>query len=158
MSEIIEESWTDISGYTKYQCSKEGLVRNKKTKRVLKPYPNFKGGYDVVDLTNVDGRRQRTVHRIVAETFLEPREGCNIVDHINGCRTDNSVTNLRFTTSYGNNINRQGCKYYMFNKFHEKWQCYWSTGVGTTVRAMRKTEEEAKQWVENAKLLYPHQY
>lgn len=157
MTEI--EEWTDIAGFDKYECTKHGEVRNKKTKKVLKPYPNYVGGYDVVDLSCPEKRRcQRTVHRLIAETFLPKREGANIVDHLNGCRTDNRAENLRWTTSYGNALNRQNCRYFSWNKTLQRFSCYWSIGNGLKLKGLRKTEQEAILWVAAARQTYPHQY
>ena len=44
--------------------------------------------------------KKARVHRLVAMTFLEfeRTEERNEVDHINGCKTDNYVENLRWCT------------------------------------------------------------
>ena len=151
--------WFDLTGFEKYECTLHGKVRNKKTKTILRPYLNYTGGYHVVDLSDSENRRcQRTVHRLIAETFLERREGCNVVDHLNGIRTDNRAENLRWTTPYGNNINRQGCKYYSWNETLNRFSCYWSIGNGVKIKGLRKTEEDAIEWVRIARETYPHQY
>jgi len=45
------------------------------------------------------------VHRMVAETFLARKKGCNVVDHINGNKKDNRSINLRWATHQQNRIN-----------------------------------------------------
>lgn len=43
------------------------------------------------------------LHRIIAEAFICAPAGCNVVNHRNGIKTDNSIDNLEWTTSGGNN-------------------------------------------------------
>ena len=52
--------------------------------------------------------RWHRVHRLVAYSWLPPpRHNClKIVDHIDGNSLHNHVTNLRWVTTRGNNINR----------------------------------------------------
>ena len=61
-------------------------------------------GYHRVDL--MIGNEKKfgfQVHRGVAILFLKPVEGSNIVNHIDGNKSNNSASNLEWTTSAGNN-------------------------------------------------------
>lgn len=50
----------------------------------------------------VDGRKhQRSVHRLVLETFVGERPDL-VANHLNGVRTDNRLENLEWTTPSGN--------------------------------------------------------
>lgn len=51
-----------------------------------------------------DGKRHiRYVHRLVAQAFIRYKKYLPEVDHINGCRWDNRVTNLHWVT-HGENM------------------------------------------------------
>jgi hypothetical protein len=41
-------------------------------------------------------------HRLVAEAFCDPVDGCNVVNHLDGSRDNNVWTNLEWTTFKGN--------------------------------------------------------
>lgn len=66
----MEIVWKDVSGYEDYyEVSNQGAIRNKNTKRVLKPLLK-KNGYFMVDL-GYRGVKTVLVHRIVATAFIE---------------------------------------------------------------------------------------
>ena len=97
----MNENWQIISLYPKYQASNLGKIRNTKTLQVLKPYLTNRG-YHTVGFW-VDGKKKRlSVHRLVAMTFLPNPEELPEVNHINGCKTDNNLCNLEWTTGSAN--------------------------------------------------------
>lgn len=60
-------------------------------------------GYHRVGLYSQDGsRRMLAVHRLVAEAFLPPSPGKGLVNHINGVKTDNTLSNLEWVDHSGN--------------------------------------------------------
>lgn len=97
------EIWKDIPGYKGlYQASNLGRIRSFKLKdvRVLVPHlTNY--GYETVALNGT----RKTVHRLIALTFLPNPDKLPIVDHINGNRTDNRVDNLRWVDRVTNRHN-----------------------------------------------------
>ena len=98
------EKWMPICGYEGlYEISSEGKVASfhNGCRHILKPIMT-NAGYYVVTLYGAGSHRQFFIHRLVAEAFLDKSEGCNVVDHINTIATDNSSSNLRWTTPEGN--------------------------------------------------------
>ena len=105
-----EEVWKDVKGYEGYyQVSNLGRVRsvdrvvetslgyksNRKGK-MLKPGLS-QDGYELVVLSKGAKTKPVTVHKLVAEMFLVQNDSLYI-NHKNGVKTDNSVSNLEYVT------------------------------------------------------------
>lgn len=108
-SNNMEEIWKDIKDYPNYMVSSMGRVKslgNDKTRKekILKPVKNNYGYLNVV-LHNNGKRKMITIHRLVAEAFIENLDGKPIIDHINTIRDDNRVENLRYCTYKENSNN-----------------------------------------------------
>lgn len=100
---MIQETWKLIDGTGgKYFVSDCGNVRScfHGKLRDLKKVRNSKGYYRVLICTPV--RRQRLVHRLVAEAFLERPEGFDVVNHKDFNPLNNCASNLEWTTNLGN--------------------------------------------------------
>ena len=70
----------------------------------LKPETQ-KNGYKRVLLIGKDNHRyHKLVHRLVAEAFIPNPDSCKQVNHIDGDKANNSVSNLEWCTSQQNNI------------------------------------------------------
>ena len=84
---------------TIYTVSNTGKVYNSRNKKYLALTPNKKGYIRVsIYLPNGDAKRV-SVHVMVAETFIGPKPTSNHqVDHIDGDKTNNNVTNLEWVT------------------------------------------------------------
>ena len=90
------EIWKDIKGYENlYKVSNFGRVKNVKT-QTIKVATKCKNGYLYIDLYKNNERVKRTVHRIVAETFLDNKNGFTDINHIDGNKLNNNVDNLEF--------------------------------------------------------------
>lgn len=103
---MIKEEWKCIKESKDYQVSTLGNMRSLKKgkERILKQTIND-GGYPIVNLSINGVSRIYRVHILVAETFIPNPENKPCVDHINTIRTDNKVTNLRWSTYEENNRN-----------------------------------------------------
>lgn len=95
----------DVKGYEGiYMVSLLGVVyRIYKTKppKELKPM-NHSGGYKRVKLRNKGNDTDAYIHRLVAEAWIDKPEGKNIVNHINGDKTNNQITNLEWVNQREN--------------------------------------------------------
>lgn len=97
---MIEE-FRDIEGFPNYQVSNIGNVKNiKKNEYKLPGYDDH--GYLKVDLYNNAKRSSKKVHRLVAQAFIPNEENKPEVNHIDGNKTNNKVTNLEWCSKSEN--------------------------------------------------------
>ena len=95
------EVFVDIKGFPNYQISNLGNVWSKTTKKILKPYKTNRG-YLTVGFW-LEGKKKRlSIHRLVAQAFLTNPQNFPEVNHINGCKRDNSLCNLEWVSSSAN--------------------------------------------------------
>jgi hypothetical protein len=101
------EIFKDIIGYEGlYQISNLGNVKSLKFKKhiILKGGIDL-SGYKIVSLRDSNKKQStKTVHRLVALSFLKNPENKLTVNHINGIKTDNNLINLEWNT-YTENMN-----------------------------------------------------
>jgi hypothetical protein len=93
------EIWKDIEGFENYQVSSWGRVRS--DNGIIKPYRNGKG-YLKVGLRKNGKCNKKRVNRLVAMAFIENPNNYPFVDHIDGNKENNSITNLRWVTDKQN--------------------------------------------------------
>lgn len=82
------EEWREVKGHPLYEVSDMGKVR----KTLTQTYDPE--GYPRV---NIDGKRMR-VHQILMETFRKKKTPNDVVDHKNGIKSDNRLSNLEYVT------------------------------------------------------------
>lgn len=88
--------WVKIS--QSYSINENGDVRNDKTGHIKIPFVNKANGYKTVDLWEDGKSHKKTIHRLLAEAFIPNPENKPTVDHIDGNRQNNSLSNLRWAT------------------------------------------------------------
>lgn len=126
--------WKSVDGFPGYEVSSEGQVRSywgKGPGSTMRDVPTVlrssigNHGYPGVNFRGVI----RTVHRLVAKAFLANPDNLPQVDHIDGNKTNNNVTNLRWCTRAQNahNVsarsnNTSGIKGVSWHKKGKKWQ------------------------------------
>ena len=106
----MKEEWREVKGYENlYRVSNNGDVQSLLSGKNMKQAANHKG-YLIVQLSNKGQRKNKRVHRLVAEAFILNPDKLPEVDHINGKRQDNHVTNLRWVSGSSNTRNREICR------------------------------------------------
>ena len=85
------------TNYVGYFVSKCGKIFSERTKRILKPKID-KDGYCVYVFSNSGVRKHISGHRLVAETFLDNPENKPTVNHIDGNKSNNNISNLEWAT------------------------------------------------------------
>lgn len=114
----MQEEWKDVVGYEdRFMVSNFGNIWSKVSNRLIKLRNSNTGGYPSF-ATKIGGRKGKAVflkvHRLVAEAFLEPPTkemvdecsmyvyGIVLVNHKDGCKTNNHVSNLEWCTAKQN--------------------------------------------------------
>jgi hypothetical protein len=113
INELIEkEIWKEIPNFPKYLISSHGRIMNKRTKKILKPF--ITNQYLAIKLYNGIRFIHHYFHRLLALTFLHNpnSEEYIYVDHKDGIKTNNSLSNLRWVSPSMNNLNYQSKRNY----------------------------------------------
>ncbi len=104
MDATNREKWKSVNGFANYEISNCGRVRNATTEWILKSSENG-CGYLKIQLYKEGKPSTMTIHRLVAEAFVDNPEGKRCVDHIDSNRKNNNWENLRPATHVENNRN-----------------------------------------------------
>ena len=99
----MEEIWKDVSKWESlYQVSNFGRVKSKRTNKILKPFL-VRNGYHTVSLCNNGYQQNVLVHRLVCIAFIGDQDRLDCVNHKDGVKTNNHVSNLEWSTYTQNN-------------------------------------------------------
>lgn len=153
----MKERFKDIKGYDgDYQVSNLGRVKSLKfgKEKILKICIGS-NGYLLVSLCKNGKINTFSIHRLVADTFLQKPRGWDIVvDHINNDRLDNRLNNIQWITHRENNSKdrKPGTSKYT-GVYSEKNRSKWRSRI--TIDGVKKdlgyfkTELEASQAYQN---------
>jgi len=114
----------EINGYPNYLIYPSGKVYSKVSKRYLRVWLNNRGYY-----CYTIEKHNKTVHRLLAEHFIENPDNKAFVDHIDRNRKNNKLNNLRWVTRSENEQNtgvqknnKIGIKNILYDKNVKQWR------------------------------------
>ena len=90
------EEFRDIKGFENYQVSNLGRIYSKKRRACLKVKRLAGRGYYQVRLSKEGKYYYKNLHRLIAETFIPNPNKYRTVNHINGNKLDNRLSNLEW--------------------------------------------------------------
>lgn len=105
----VKELWKPLLEYKGIEVSSIGRIRkaaNKSRKeRILTEFPKDRDGYYRCSVQRLDGTwTSQPVHRLVAKAFIPRTKNRDMVNHIDGNRTNNRIENLEWVTPKENVI------------------------------------------------------
>lgn len=87
--------WKEVKGFSDYEASTEGAIRNKATMQEVAQH-QLRNGYLSLKLYKDHKPYTRMVHRLVAAAFMGESE--LEVNHKDGNKTNNRVSNLEYVS------------------------------------------------------------
>jgi len=90
-----------IIDYPNYSITEDGKVFSHTINAFLKPFNN--NGYFRIALSKDNKCKKFLVHRLVAEAFLPSIDNKKIINHKDGVKTNNHISNLEWCT-YSENL------------------------------------------------------
>lgn len=117
---IIEEDEKRIiidNKETPFVITKEGRIRNLRTGNILKG--SILATYPTVNLRWDGKQKNKSIHRLVAETWISNPNNLPVVDHIDGNRLNFNASNLRWVSHKDNRANIHEDIKYINDKMEE---------------------------------------
>ena len=110
----MKEFWLDVKEDPKYEVSNLGNVRKKETGKLMRKNLNREGGYQRVSING----KHRYVHRLVADAFYDGDHSDMDVNHIDGNKQNNHISNLEWCSKKYNiqHASENGLRYSSFRK------------------------------------------
>lgn len=149
----LKEQWAEIEADPEYDISSLGRVRKRRNGFYPKISVNKSIGYYHVTLNG----KPYLLHRLLAQAFIPNPEGKPEVDHIDGDKLNNDLSNLRWATRSENQRNRgkqsnntSEFKGVSFHKRSGKWQAYIKVDGKRKHLGLFHTKEEAAAVYEEA--------
>lgn len=121
----MQEIWKDIPNYEGlYQVSNWGRIKSLNYNHTKKPKilcdKKHKNGYLTIMLCNKGEKKNKNIHVLVAQSFIENPMNYPCVNHIDGNKSNNNVSNLEWCTHSQNTAHAIKCglhnPYFMLGK------------------------------------------
>ena len=140
--------WKDIKGYEGYyQVSSDGEIRRMLAHgrtRIVKNRLNPKSLYYSVSLSKKCTRKSFAVHRLVAEAFIPNNENKREVNHIDGNKLNNKVSNLEWVTQKENLVHAmEKLNHYPWGKPARQVRCM-DIETNETIKEFHSLSEASK--------------
>ena len=101
-----KEIWKDILGYEgSYKISSFGNIFSIKSNKIMKLNDSSSNRYFSIYLRKNQKGKGYSVARLVAKAFIPNPDNKRIVDHIDGDKKNNHISNLRWATYIENGFN-----------------------------------------------------
>ena len=133
-------------------------IKTKKIKLCSNNKPN-NDGYKIIGLTNNQGKTKLfQLNRLVYYAFnpswnIFDSSKDNFIDHRNGIKTDDRISNLRNVTNQHNTFN-QNCKGYYYNKQRKKYEAQIHLNGKKIYLGLFENEQDAEKAYLDAKPKY----
>ena len=162
-----KEIWKKVPGFSKYKISNMGNIKSyhKYSEGYIMSQSDDKDGYQKVTLTKDGKEYTRRIHILVAQAFIENELNLPVVNHVDGIKDNNVVSNLRWSTVRENTIH--GYVTGLNNNFgnqHHHSQMYEVRLNGTLFacfdntfqleHSLKTSRGVIKEYIDNNKLLY----
>ena len=133
-----------------YTCNPEtGEVFGVKGK-LLKSKTTY--GYGILNIKNDDKQFSLKSHQFI--WYCVNKEIVEQIDHIDGNKANNIITNLRAVTNQQNQFNQKNAKGCYYKETRKKWEAKISINRKSKHLGYFNTEQEARQAYLEAKKLY----
>jgi len=134
-----------IPGFTDYAADEHGNIYSLKFNKIRKLKAAINGcDYKLATLSTGGKKKSYTVHRLIAKTFLQDYSEDLEVDHIDRCKTNNSVNNLRMVNRSENQQNTDA-KGYGWDSQKNKWRALIKINGKQIFLGYYHTEEDARE-------------